>query len=342
MRDPYQVLGVSRTASEAEIKSAFRKLAKKHHPDQNQTDPKAKERFAEANSAYEIVGDKVKRKQFDRGEIGADGKPRFQGFEGFGQGGPGGGPSAGARGGPGGFPGGGFPGGGSGRTFRWSTGEQSAGGPGAGDAFGADDILSEILGGFGRGQRASARPQAAARGEDVTATVAVTLEQLVRGEKARVDLPTGRTLEVAIPPGTRPGQAIRLKGQGRAGLMGGPAGDALVTVDFVPHPTFRVDGDTLRREISITLDEAVLGGKIRVATLDGPVTLTVPPRTSGGKALRLKGKGLPRSGGDRGDLLVSLRIVLPEGGDDDLEALMKKWRDAHRHKVRDEEPDAAA
>jgi DnaJ-class molecular chaperone len=335
MRDPYQVLGVSRTASEAEIKSAFRKLAKKHHPDQNQSDPKAKERFAEANAAYEIVGDKAKRKQFDRGEIDADGKPRFQGFEGFGQGGPGGSAGAGAR--AGGFAGG-FPGGGSGRTFRWSTGEQ---GGGAGDAFGADDILSEILGGFGRGQRTSTRPQAA-RGEDVTASVAVTLEQLVKGEKARVDLPTGRTMEVAIPPGTRPGQTIRLKGQGRAGLMGGPAGDALVTVEFVPHPTFRVDGDTLRREISITLDEAVLGGKIRVATLDGPVTLTVPPRTSGGKALRLKGKGLPRSGGDRGDLLVSLRIVLPEGGDDDLEALMKKWRDAHRHKVRDEEPDAAA
>jgi DnaJ-class molecular chaperone len=323
MRDPYQVLGVNRTASEGEIKSAFRKLAKKHHPDQNKDDPKAKERFAELNSAYEIVGDKAKRKQFDRGEIGPDGKPRFQGFEGFGQGGPGGGPGAG--------PFGGSPFGGGSRTFRWSSG----GGAADGDPFSADDILSEILGGHQRA-RGTARPQAA-RGGDVTATVAVTLEQLVKGEKARVDLPTGRTVEVSVPPGTRPGQTIRLKGQGRPGALGGSPGDALVTVEFVPHPLFRVDGDTLRRDISITLDEAVLGAKVRVPTLDGPVTLTVPPKSSGGRALRLKGKGLPRPGGGRGDLLVTLRIVLPEGGDDDLDALMKKWRAQHRYQARDEE-----
>ena len=322
MRDPYQVLGVSRTATEAEIKSAFRKLAKKHHPDQNKDEPKAQERFAEVNSAYEIVGDKAKRKQFDRGEIGPDGKPRFQGFEGFGQGRPGGG--AGPFGGAGANP---F--GGTTRTFRWS-----GGGAADGDPFSADDILSEILGG-GRAKGAP-RPQAA-RGGDVTATVAVTLEQLVKGEKARVDLPTGRTVEVAIPPGTRPGQAIRLKAQGKPGALGGQPGDALVTVEFVPHPLFRVDGDALRRDIAITLDEAVLGAKVRVPTLDGPVTLTVPPRSSGGRALRLKGKGLPRPGSGRGDLLVTLRIVLPEGGAEDLEALMKKWREQHRYQVRDEE-----
>ncbi|MCR4281736.1 MAG: J domain-containing protein [Bauldia sp.] len=320
MRDPYEVLGVSRTASEAEIKSAYRKLAKKHHPDQNKTDPKAKERFSEANSAYEIVGDKAKRKQFDRGEIGADGKPRFQGFEGFTQGGA-------PRGGPGS--------GGNARTFRWSSG----GGAADGDPFMTDDILSDILGGLGRGGRGPARQQAM-RGEDVTASVAVTLEQLVNGEKVRVDLPTGRTVEVAIPPGTRPGHPIRLKGQGRPGAPGGSPGDALVTVDFVPHPLFRVEGDALRRDIAITLDEAVLGAKVRVPTLDGPVTLTVPPKSSGGRALRLKGKGLPRAGGGRGDLLVTLRIVLPEGGDEELEALMKKWRAQHRYQVRDEDPEA--
>ncbi len=315
MRDPYQVLGVSKSASQAEIKQAFRKLAKKYHPDQNKSDPKAQERFAEANSAYEIVGDKAKRKQFDAGEIGADGKPRFQGFEGFAQGAqPGGGPG-GAGGGT--------------RTFRWSTG-------GGGDAFGADDILSDILGGFARGPRAQPRA-APVRGEDVSATVAVTLDQLVAGEKVRVDLPTGKTLEVAIPPGTRSGQSIRLKGQGRPGMLGGAPGDALVAVDFVPHPLFRADGDHLRRDISVTLDEAVLGAKVRVPTLDGPVTLTVPPKSSGGRALRLKGKGLPRSGGGRGDLLVTLRLVLPEGGDPDLEALMKKWRETHRYQVRSEE-----
>jgi DnaJ-class molecular chaperone len=311
MRDPYEVLGVTKTASEAEIKSAFRKLAKKHHPDTN-SDPKSKERFNEANAAYEIVGDKAKRKQFDRGEIGADGKPRFQpppgpgfgGFEGFGRRGA-------------------APDQGGARTFRWQTG-----GVGDGDPF-ADDILSDILGGFGRQrQRTHAQPA-----QDVTATAAVTLEQLMRGEKVRVDLPTGRTVEVAIPPGTRSGQSIRLKGQGR----GSPPGDAIVTVEYVPHPVFRVEGDTLRRDVSVTLDEAVLGAKVRVPTLDGPVTLTVPPNSSGGRALRLKGKGLPRSGGDHGDLLVSLRIVLPEGGDPELEGLMKKWRSAHRYAARDEE-----
>ena len=319
MRDPYEVLGVSRTASENEIKSAFRKLAKKHHPDQNK-DPKAKEHFAEANSAYEIVGDKEKRKQFDRGEIGPDGKPRFQGFEGF----TGGGAQQ--------------PGGGA-RTFRWSSGGPGGGFAGGGGEPFADDILSDILGGFGRGRARGARQQAP-RGEDIAATAAVTLEQIVHGEKVRVDLPTGRTLEVTVPFGTRPGQTIRLKGQGRPSPMGGTPGDAMVTVEFVPHPLFRVDGDTLRREIAITLDEAVLGAKVRVPTLDGPVTLTVPPKSSGGRTLRLKGKGLPRAGGGRGDLLVALKIVLPEGGDAELEALMKTWREKKRYTARDETSEA--
>jgi DnaJ-class molecular chaperone len=315
MRDPYEVLGVSRTASETEIKSAFRKLAKKHHPDQSK-DPKAKEHFAEVNSAYEIVGDKDKRRKFDHGEIGADGKPRFQGFEGFG-----GGQRPGGPGGPGG------------RTFRWSGG-------GPGGEFSADDILNDILGGFGRGAgggaaRGGARHQAQ-RGQDVTATAAVTLEQIVHGDKVRVDLPTGRTVEISVPLGTRPGQTIRLKGQGQPGQFGGQSGDALVTIEFVPHPLFRVEGDMLRREIAVTLDEAVLGARVRVPTLDGPVTLSVPPISSGGRALRLKGKGLPRSGGGRGDLLVTLKIVLPEGGDTELETLMRKWREARRYTARDE------
>jgi DnaJ-class molecular chaperone len=324
MRDPYQVLGVSRTASEAEVKSAFRKLAKQYHPDKNKNDPKAKERFAEVNSAYEIVGDKTKRKQFDAGEIDAEGKPRFQGFaggEGFGGG------FGGAR--PGNGP--------SSRTFRWSTGGTG------GDSFSADDILSDFFGGFGRRERASSASSSSARqavrGEDVRATAAVTLEQIMRGEKLRVDLPTGRTVEVSIPEGVRPGQTIRLRGQGKAGINGGHAGDALVTIDFVPHPLFKVEGDTLRRELAVTLDEAVLGGKVQVPTLDGPVTLTIPRNSSAGKMLRLKGKGLPRAGGQRGDMLVQLRIVLPEGGDPELDELMKKWRLAGRYPARQEETD---
>jgi DnaJ-class molecular chaperone len=322
MRDPYEVLGVKKTASEAEIKSAYRKLAKKHHPDQNKTDPKAKERFAEVNSAYEIVGDKAKRKQFDAGEIGPDGKPRFQGFEGggfgFGRGGAGAAPSPGGA-----------------RTFRWSTG----GGMGGGGPFSSDDdILSEIFGGgFGRGTtRERARPQGV-RGEDVAATLIVTLEQLVRSEKLRVELPTGRTLDIAIPAGTRSGQTIRLRGQGRPGILGGPAGDALITVEIAPHPVFRMDGDNLRRDVTVALDEAVLGAKLRLVTLDGPVTLTVPPKSTGAGALRLKGKGLPKAGGTRGDLLVSLRIVLPEVNDPDLEAVARKWRSEKRYGERDQD-----
>lgn len=309
MRDPYDVLGVPKTASEAEIKSAFRKLAKKHHPDRNKTDPKAKERFSEVNDAYEIVGDKEKRAKFDAGEIGADGKPRFQGFEGFG-----------AGGGPGGFRQG-APGGG-GRNFRWST-------TGAdGDPFANEDFLNEIFGNVNRGASrpgAGPRPQAA-RGEDVQAVAAVTLEQLVRGEKARVDLPTGRTLDITIPPGTKPGQTIRLRGQGQPGVLGGPAGDAMIVVEYVPHPHFRIEGDTLRRDVNVSLEDAVLGGKVRVPTLDGEIALTIPPHSTGGRALRLKGKGLPVSTGGRGDLLVTPRIVLPETPDPELDALMTKWR----------------
>ncbi|WP_421724612.1 DnaJ C-terminal domain-containing protein [Bauldia sp.] len=309
MRDPYKVLGVSKTASESEIKSAFRKLAKKYHPDSNKSDPKAKERFNEANAAYEIVGDKEKRGQFDRGEIDAEGKPKFQGFEGFGQGG--------------GFGGGPQPGAGGTRTFRWSTGGAD------GDPFASDDILNEIFGGMGQGRAgggARANPQPV-KGADVSATVAVTLEQLVAGDKVRVDLPTGRTVDVAIPRGTVSGKVIRLRGQGQPGMLGGPAGDARVTVEFVPHPHFRVDGATLRREVSVPLEDAVLGGKIRVPTLEGEVSLNVPANSSGGKSLRLKGKGLPKAGGGRGDLLVSLRIVLPDGGDPELTELMKRWRE---------------
>jgi DnaJ-class molecular chaperone len=321
MRNPYEVLGVQRDASEKEIKSAFRKLAKKHHPDQNKDDPKAKERFAEIKAAYEIVGDKDKRKQFDRGEIDAEGKPRFQGFEGFGQ-----------------RPGGGFGGfgGGGGRTFRWST-SGTGGGQGP---FDSDDILSEILGGMGGGARRGGRAQAAARGDDLSVTAAITLEQLARGEKARVELPTGKTYEVTVPPGTKTGHIIRLKGMGRPGIMGGPAGDVLITIEFVPHPHFKVDGDVLRVDVPITLDEAVLGSKVRVPTLEGPVSITVPHNTDGSRPMRLKGKGLPKANGTRGDLLVSLRIVLPKDGDAELEALMKSWRDSQRYSARESEQSA--
>jgi DnaJ-class molecular chaperone len=333
MRDPYEVLSVGRSASEAEVKKAYRKLAKQYHPDRHSGDKRAQSKFAEINSAYEIVGDKEKRGKFDRGEIDADGKPKFQGFEGF-RGGPGGGfsgfenvdPSAfgdifealrrsQAGGGQGG------PGGGT-RPFRFSTG------PG-GRTFASggedDDILSSIFGGLGGG-RARARQQAPTHGADARGEIAVTLEDIANGVKPKVALPTGKTVALTLPQGVEDGQVIRLAGQGQPSPSGGRPGDALVTVRFVPHPLFKPEGADLRLDLPISLDEAVLGAKIPVPTLSGKVQVTIPPGSSSGRTLRLKGKGLPKAAGDHGDLLVTPRIVLPEGTDGDLETLMKNWR----------------
>ncbi|WP_026607138.1 DnaJ C-terminal domain-containing protein [Methylocapsa acidiphila] len=309
MRDPYVVLGVQKTADMAEIKKAFRKLAKKYHPDQSK-EPNAKEKFAEANSAYEILGDEKKRAAFDRGEIDAEGKPRFHGFEGFGAGGS---PGAG-RGAQAGGPG--F----EHFDFRYGDGRQGA--PG----FDASDIFADLFGGGRRGAgRASNAPPP--RGEDVSATVTVGLAEAVKGGTVRVTLPTGRTLEVSVPAGIEDGKQIRLKRQGQASPFGGDPGDAMVTVRIGKHPYFRVDGHHLRLDLPVTLYEAVLGGKVNVPTLDGTVELAIPAGSNGGRTLRLRGKGLPNphGHGHAGDLLVTLRIVLPEEPDSELAALMRKW-----------------
>ncbi len=319
MRDPYDVLGVARGASAADIKSAFRKLAKKLHPDANKHDPKAASRFAELNAAYEILGESDKRKAFDRGEIDAEGKPRFQGFEGFG-----------ARPGTGGFSNeGGF------ETFTFGPeGFQRARGGGGGGGGGFEDILKGMFGGRAGGRgRPSAGVEFEAEdfghptgaGRDVVVPLTITLAEAAKGAKKRVHLPTGKEMEVKIPPGLADGQQIRLKGQGLA-ASGGRAGDALITVSIAPHPLFQRDGADLRLELPVTLYEAVLGAKVRVPTLGGAVELSVPPGTSAGRVFRLKGKGFPAKGGT-GDLLVSVRIVLPERGDSELDELMQKWRD---------------
>jgi DnaJ-class molecular chaperone len=315
MRDPYEVLGVPRGASAAAIKSAYRKLAKKHHPDSNNNDPKAAARFSELNSANEIIGDEDKRKQFDRGEIDAEGKPRFQGF-------PGGDPRA--RGaGRGGF---------ESRTFR------SGAGPGAMGGGGFEDILNSMF----NGGRGGARPGGAAGFEfdpggialdlDLNVAMAVSLEESVRGEEKRVRLPTGKELNVKIPAGVVAGQVIRLKGQGET-APGHPPGDLLITVSIAPHAFFKPDGNDLRVELPITLYEAVLGGKVRVPTLGNAVELSIPKNTSSGRTFRLKGKGLPRAG-TTGDLFVTTRIVLPDGNDAEFEALMEKWRDGQPYNPR--------
>lgn len=324
MRDPYRVLGVEKSAGESDIKSAFRKLAKKLHPDQNASDPKAKEKFAELNQAYEILGDKEKRGQFDRGEIDAEGKPRFTGFEGAG--GPGGFGAGGfGQGFGGGF--GGRPGAGP-RGFRFSTG----GGRGGG---GIDDILREFMGGAAGAAGPDPRHAGGGRAEvetgaDAEIGVVMSLRDWAAGAKARVTLPNGKTVDVSIPKGIRPGDPFRLRGQGHPSPFGGPPGDALVTVTLGADPLFAVEGDDLRIDLPLTLDEAVLGTKVRVPTLDGAVGLTIPPGTSGGRLMRLKGKGLRTPDGGQGNLLVQIRIVLPEKPDAELEALMRRWRDEKR------------
>jgi DnaJ-class molecular chaperone len=318
MRDPYEVLGVARGASAAEIKSAFRKLAKKHHPDANKNDAKAASRFSELNAAYEIVGDADKRKAFDRGEIDAEGKPRFQGFEGFGSG----------RGAAGGDREGAF------ETFSYGPeGFQRSSGRGGGFRGGAgfEDILKDMFGGRAgaRGGRSGGfqfeqEDVAPAGGRDIAATLTITLSQAAAGAKKRVQLPTGKEVDVNIPAGLAEGQQIRLKGQGLAGPRG-RAGDVLISVMVAPHPLFQREGADLRLELPITLYEAVLGGKVRVPTLDGAVELAIPPKTSSGRTFRLKSKGFPAKQG-AGDLLATVRIVLPEDGDAELEELMRKWR----------------
>src|SRR3954467_13557160 len=308
MRDPYEVLGVPRGASAAAIKSAYRKLAKKHHPDNNKNDSKAAARFSEINSAHEIIGDEDKRKQFDRGEIDAEGKPRFQGFAG-------GDPRG--RAGPGGF-----------ETYTFRSGGGGPAGPGGG---GFEDILNSMFGGAARGARPGASQFEFETGGigvdlDLSVAMAVSLEEAVKGAEKRVRLPSGKELNVKIPAGVTAGQQIRLKGQGET-APGHPPGDLLITISIAPHAFFKVDGSDLRVELPITLYEAVLGGKVRAPTLGGAVELSIPKNTSSGRTFRLKGKGLPKTGA-AGDLFVTTRIMLPDGNDAELEALMEKWRAA--------------
>ena len=307
MRDPYEVLGVDRKANEAEIKSAFRRQAKKLHPDANKNDPKAASRFAELNAAYEILGEEDKRKAFDRGEIDAEGKPRFHGYEGFGGGG--------------GRRAGGFAPESEFETFSF--------GPEGFTRSTREDILREAFGGAaGRGRHGGGpgdafEAQDFGVGADVRAALTVTLPEAARGVTQRVHLPSGKDLEVKIPAGIADGQTVRLRGQGMAGPGG--AGDVLITVSVAEHPIFTLEGADVRLDLPITLDEATLGAKVRVPTLDRPVEITIPPWTSSGRTFRLKGKGFPAKEG-HGDLLATVRIALPERSDPELEALMKKWR----------------
>lgn len=296
MADPYKVLNVQRGATEAEIKRAFRKLAKQYHPDSNKDDPKAKEKFAEANQAYEVLGDPAKRAQFDRGEIDAEGKPRFQGFEGFGGGG---------REGFEGF-----------SSFGFGNGARGGGGP-------SDDIFSHLFGEAMRGNRA---PRSR-KGDDVAAVLTVSVLDIASERKQRITLTSGRDVEVTLPPGVSDGQVIRLRGLGGQGTGGAEAGDLMLTVKISQNDRFTVEGSDLRSRLPVDLEDAVLGGRVRVETPTGAVEMNIPPMTSSGRTFRLRGKGLPKKDG-HGDLLATVEIRLPADAEEALTEFAKARRAA--------------
>jgi len=308
MADPYSTLGVARNANEKDIKSAYRKLAKELHPDRNRDNPKAAERFSDVTRAYDLLSDADKRAQFDRGEIDAEGNPAMPFGQGFGAGG-----------------GGGFrPGAGGARGFSAQDFE------GFGGAEGVDigDIFEGLFGGGGRGPGmgggAQRRPPPPRKGANVQYRLRVPFADAASLKAQRITLADGKTIDLKLPAGVEDGTQMRLSGKGEPGPAGN--GDALVTIAIEPHAFFRREGDDVRLELPITLDEAVLGAKVKVPTVDGAVMLTVAAGSGSGKVLRLKGKGFSRKRGGRGDQLVALEIELP----DDVGELAGKldgWRD---------------
>ena len=300
MADPYSTLGVAKNASEAEIKSAYRKLAKDLHPDRNKENPKASEKFSDVTKAYDLLSDKEKRAQFDRGEIDAEGNPAMP----FGFGGGGGGFRGDPRGGPqGGF--GGF--GGEGADFG-DIFEGLFGGRGGG-------------GGFGFGGGRSAPPQ---KGANVAYRLSVSFVDAATQAMQRITLADGKTIDLKLPAGVETGTQMRLAGKGQPGPGGN--GDGIVTISVKDHPFYERDGDNIRLDLPITLNEAVKGAKIKVPTVDGPVMLSIPAGSSSGKVMRLKGKGFSSKGGGRGDQLVRLMVDIPSG-DTALEKALEGWTD---------------
>ena len=306
MADPYQTLGVARGASEADIKKAYRKLAKELHPDRNKDNPKASERFSQVTGAYDLLTDKDKRARFDRGEIDGDGNPAAP----FGYGGGGGGPRPGS---PGGFQGQQFDFGGEGADmsdiFEGLFGGRQPGGGG-------------FSSGFGR------RQQPRAKGTNVTYRLRVPFVDAAALAPQRITLGDGKTIDLKMPAGVEDGTQMRLSGKGEPGPGG--AGDALVTIELVPHRFFTRDGDDVRVDLPITLKEAVLGGTVKAPTVEKAVMLTIAPGASSGKVLRLKGKGFHKKGGGRGDQLVTLMVDVP-ADDAALKAFVADWAGDERN-----------
>lgn len=302
MKDPYLVLDVPRNADQAAIKAAYRKLAKRLHPDRNPGDARAEQRFKDASQAYDLLSDPTKRRRFDRGEIDAEGRPR--GFAGFGGSGP----------------------------------------QGAGGFRGFEDILGRMFGGgfggaFGRGggpqsaeemlRRHTQGPQAP-RNTDRRYRIEVDFLTAARGGEVRLEVAGGRTLKLEVPPGTEDGRVLRLRGQGDAGSDRGPGGDALVTIAVRPDPRFTLKDSDIHVELPVGLSDAVLGAKLAVPTIDGPVRITVPAGANSGQTLRLKGKGVVAPDGSRGDQYVRLIVTLPDPPDAELSAYLRRWATARR------------
>ena len=299
--DLYQRLGVQRGASEAEIKKAYRSLAKQIHPDRNKDNPNAAKRFGEVTAAYDLQSDKDKRAQYDRGEIDDDGNPKMP----FGSGGFGGGARPGHGGG---FEG--FEGGFSGDTADLSDLFEGLFGGATGSRRG---------GGFGGFRQRARAPQ---KGADIAYRLTVPFVDAATLKPQRITLADGKTIDLKLPNGVEEGTKIRLAGKGEQG-PGGP-GDGLVTISIAAHPFYRRDGNDIRMDLPVTLKEAVLGAKVKVPTPDGPVMLTVPKGSSSGKVLRIKGRGFAGKNGKRGDQLLNLEVSLP-AGDAELEAFAERW-----------------
>jgi DnaJ-class molecular chaperone len=294
-RNPYDVLGVKKDASEDQIRAAYRKLAKRHHPDLNPGNKEAEARFKEIAAANDILSDKDKRARYDRGEIDESGAERPQappGWRGFAEGG-------------------------QGEKYHAAQGINP-------------EDLDELFGVFGRSRGGGFRM----RGPDQHYVLTVDFLDAVNGAKRRLELGPGHTLDVTVPAGVGDGQVLRLKGQGAPGIGGGPAGDALIEIRIAPHPLFRRDGDDIHVELPVTLGEAVLGARVSVPTPSGDVAMTIPPNSNTGRVLRLRGKGVRRADGTHGDEYVTLKLVLPEGGDAELAAFLKDWAPKHPYDPR--------